>query len=473
MTDAIAHAKETESAYLAGVSGNLRTAGGRIVSGTQFKREDRDQAEKIRALMADRRVYDRDKFSSLPHNKSVTIRGYERRWFFWNKVRSVTIAGVLSPTADLLDGADEEMPVTRSQLVDYVSGLITDLGAPHLIGVCAPSGFEKDVWDSPPEMGNVKLILVEPREDGGWRVESGDPNLDRRLIKLFDPEDVMAKLGRVKREIKSRSADLLTGSLSAEKMAKEMGLPVPLIANAFEQVAAEIPDLHVSKKSGVATLFRGVPSATYEEERSMSITDWIRSLFSKVGDETNKINVLAERRAALSSRLDRMYEDIGELEKKESKLVEEGKASSSKVTRIRLAGQIERLRKDITRFNTTASMLSKQINIISTHIHNLEMSQTGAMAELPTSDELAEAAVGAEEMLEQLNASDDLVSTFEVGMAESALSDTQADIMKEFEASDVPEKAAGEKSAPSSESEQNRTTPERSAEQKSRNAQAE
>lgn len=472
MSDAITHAKETESAYLAGVSGNLRTAGGKIVSGTQFKREDRDQGDKVRDLMADRRVYDREQFGRLPHNRSVTVRGYERRWFFWNRVRSVTIAGVLAPTRDLLDSPDERLPVSRAQLVEYVTGLISDVGAPHLIGVCAPSGFEKDVWDSPPEMGNVKLVLVAPRDDGGWRVEAGDPNLDRRLIKLFDPEDVMAKLGRVKKEIEARSADLLTGSLSAETLAKEMGLPAPLVANAFEQIAHEVPELHVSKKSGVATLFRGVPSASYEEDRSMSITDWIRSLFSKEGDETNKINVLAERRAALSSRLDRMYEDIGELEKKEAKLVEDGKASNSKVTRIRLAGQIERLRKDIQRFNTTASMLSKQINIISTHIHNLEMSQTGAMAELPTSDELAEAAVGAEEMLEQLNASDDLVSSLEVGMAESALSDTQADILKEFEASDAPEPAVGER-AKRSDSEQSRTTPERSAEEKSRNAQAE
>lgn len=472
MSDPITHAKETESAYLAGVSGNLRTAGGRVVSGTQFKREDRDQGDKVRDLMADRRVYDREKFTQLPHNKSVTIRGYERVWFFWNRVRSVTIAGVLAPTRDLLESPDEALPVTRAQLVEYITGLITDVGAPHLIGICAPNGFEKDVWDNPPEMGNVKLVLVEPRDDGGWRVEAGDANLDRRLIKIFDPEDVMAKLGRVKKEIQSRSADLLTGSLSADALAKEMGLPVPLISNAFEQVAHEVPELHVSKKSGVATLFRGVPSASYEEDKSMSITDWIRSLFSKEGDEANKINVLAERRAALSSRLDRMYEDIGELEKKESKLVEEGKASSSKVTRIRLAGQIERLRKDIQRFNTTASMLSKQINIISTHIHNLEMSQTGSLAQLPTSDELAEAAVGAEEMLEQLNASDDLVSGLEVGMAESALSETQADILKEFEASDAPEKTAGE-SAPQRESQQDRTTPERSAEEKSRNAQAE
>lgn len=472
MSDAIAHARETESAFLAGVSANLKTAGGRVVDGSWFKVEDRDQAERVRTIMADRRVYDRDKFNQLPHGRSVTVRGYERKWLFWHRVRSVTIAGVIAPTADLLDSPDRAEPVTRAQLVEYMSSLITNAGAPHVIGICSPSGFEKEVWDSPPEMGNVRLVLVEPRADGGWRVESGDPNLDRRLVRMFDPEDVAAKLGRVKRAIESRSADLLTGSLSADALAREMALPEPLIVNAFEQIARERPELHVSKRSGTATLFRGVASASYEENRSMSITDWIRGLFSKEGDEQNKINMLAERRAALSSQLDRMYEDISQLEKREAALLEEGKASTSKVSRLRLAGQIERLRKDIQRFNSTASMLSKQINIISTHIHNLEMSQSGTMAKMPSSDELTEAAVNAEEMLEQLNANADLVNGLEVGMAETALSDEQAEILKEFEATDAaPEQ--GRSKLPPATGDRGAVMPETPTERASRNAQAE
>jgi len=90
----------------------------------------------------------------------------------------------------------------------------------------------------------MKLVLVEPRDDGGWRIKGGDPSLERPFVKLFDPEDVTIKLGRVKREIEARSADLLTGSLTASQMAREMDLPVPLVSNAFEQVAREIPELH-------------------------------------------------------------------------------------------------------------------------------------------------------------------------------------------------------------------------------------
>ena len=119
--------------------------------------------------------------------------------------------------------------------------------------------------------------------------------------------------------------------------------------------------------------------------------------------------------------------------------------------------------------STSAALLSKQINVISTHIHNLELAQTSSTAQLPTSEELTEAAVNAEEMLEQLNASDDLVSSLEVGMAESAISDDEAEILRELEG-DEPESGsakAGEQSASQTDE------PNKPEGQKSRRAQAE
>ncbi len=49
----------------------------------------------------------------------------------------------------------------------------------------------------------------------------------------------------------------------------------------------------------------------------------------------------------------------------------------------RLAAQLAQLRKDIGRQNSTAAMLNKQIDIISTDIHNLTLIQQGEMASLP------------------------------------------------------------------------------------------
>ncbi|MBK8270007.1 MAG: hypothetical protein IPK83_17595 [Planctomycetes bacterium] len=302
MKNAAQIAKEAESTYLGGVSANLKTTGSRIISGQWFQREEADHGERVRAAMVDRRIYDREKFNELPQGRTVTIRGYERRWIFGKRVKSVTIATVMAPPGPLLDEESKGAtppPISRAQLMDHISNLISDAKATHLIGVCSPSGFETEILDHPPILPNVKLVLVAPREDGGWRVTPGDSRIDPRLIKLFDPEEVTQKLSRVKREIDERRIDLLTGTLSAGTLARELDLPVVLVNNAFEQYARSDPELRVSKVGAEATLYRGAAKVKAEEDRSMSLADWIRSLFSKDGEELKKINVLAEKRIAL------------------------------------------------------------------------------------------------------------------------------------------------------------------------------
>lgn len=432
MKTAAEHAMEVESAYLAGAHANFGPAEGKIIPGSRFARSEVDRGEAVRAAMIDRRVFDRDQYARLPHGRSIILRGWERRWLIFSRLRSVTMATVIAPPEPLLDGKGPAPPVTAAQLVAHVRNLMADNKVPHVIGVCSPSGFAEDVWRHPPELANVKLVLVEPRAGGGWRVTAGDTKMDPRYMKLFDPEGTHHKLARIREIISDRSIDLLSGGLTAEGLAAELDVPVPMVRTVFEETAKKDPELRVSKKSGETLLYRG-SSVVVKESSSMSITEWVRGLFSSEGDEAKKINVLSERRASLSARVDRMYDDIGKLEKKEEQLTTEGKNATSMVVKRRIAGQIARMRADIQRHNTSAALLSKQINIISTHIHNLELAQTGSIAQMPSGEELTEAAVNAEEMLEQLAASDDLVSSLEVSMAETAISQEEADILKELQ----------------------------------------
>ena len=164
----------------------------------------------------------------------------------------------------------------------------------------------------------------------------------------------------------------------------------------------------------------------------MNVIDRIRQLFSGEGDEAAKINLLAERRAALAQRRDRIYEDIGKLEQKEADLLAQGKAATSSVPRRRLAAQVAQLRKDIARQNTTAAMLNQQLNIISTDIHNLTLIQQGQMAKLPDTTELTEHAVEAEELLESLKADAELVGSLEMGMETALAGADELAILKEF-----------------------------------------
>jgi len=107
-------------------------------------------------------------------------------------------------------------------------------------------------------------------------------------------------------------------------------------------------------------------------------------------------------------------------------------------------------------------MLGRQIDIISTHIHNLTLIQQGTTAELPKAEEIAEDAVRAEEMLESLKADADLVRTLDTGVADTLTSDDERAIMAEFDQTEAaPEKAAETSAA----------TPEPAAEDSARQSQ--
>ncbi len=437
-------ALQYETEFLSGVEANFEAAKGKQFRGSIWQRSHHDESDRLRALLASNRVYDREKLKSLPANRRVALHGFERRFLFGKRRTGVAVASTLSPLSHYAASPDASPPpIALGELMDHVRQLAGDPRVLHVIGVCSPSGFSDEASEARIDMPGVTVVLVEPDGHGGWRTTSASESVDPRVLKIFDPEGANEKIERVRLAVEERSADLLTSGLSASGVAGQTSLPEDVVRQGFEQVAAADPELRVAAKGGEFLLFRGAPVQRVER-RSMNVLDRIRQLFSSEGDEAEKINLLAERRAALAQRRDRMYDDIGKLEKKEAELFAQGKAAKSQVPRRRLAAQLAQLRKDIARQNTTAAMLNKQIDIISTDIHNLTLIQQGEMAQLPDTTGLTENAVRAEEMLETLKADADLVGQLETGMEEALSSDEEQAILREFEKSDEPAPAATE-----------------------------
>lgn len=437
-----------ETEFLSGVEANLEAAKGGLLAGDRWRAVRDDESDALRAMMASRQMYDRELLKQLPHNRRIVLQGSQRRWLLFRRPTEVAIATVVAPFEHLLTPESTTAPpVTLGELTAHVRGLVGEAKVPHVVGVCSPSGFADDVRETRLDMPNVTIVLVEPRAGGGWTIATpGGTQVSENIRKLYDPEAISQKVTRALREIEHRRVDLLTGGLSAASIAAGTGLPEGVVMLAFKKVAGEDTELRVTRRSGHVVLYRGAPSRS-QESSAMNVVDRIRALFSSEGDEAQKINVLAERRANLAQRRDRLYEDIGKLEKREAELLNEGRTSKSQVTRRRLAAQLGQLRKDIARQNTTANMLNQQINILSTDIHNLTLIQQGQMASLPNTEELTENAVKAEEMLETLRADADMVAGLETGLADVATSDEELAILKEFDEPEAPMQTASADSA--------------------------
>lgn len=430
-------ALQYETAFLSGVEANFEAAKGKHFRGSIWQRSQNDEVDRLKALMASHRNYDREMLKSLPANRRVALHGFERRFFFGKRSTGVAIASVLSPMSHYASGAKGDAPpIGLGELMDHLRQLVGSQRVSHLIGICSPTGFTEEARGARLDMPNVTVVLIEPDGRGGWETTATRDPVDRRLLEVFDPEGARQKIERVRRVIDEHSADLLTGGMSVSSVATKTGLDEGLVRQAFKQVAGADPELRFTEKEGEFLLFRGAP-VQREEKRPMNVVDRIRQLFSGEADNIQKINLLAERRASLAQRRDRIYEDIAKLEKKEAELLEQGKATKSHVPRRRMAAQLAQLRKDIARQNATSAMLNKQVDIISTDIHNLTLIQQGEKAKLPDTTELTEHAVQAEEMLETLKADSELVGSLETGIQETLVSEEELAILKEFEGADA------------------------------------
>ena len=166
----------------------------------------------------------------------------------------------------------------------------------------------------------------------------------------------------------------------------------------------------------------------------MPLIDRIKSLFARKGETEKKVAFLSERRTALSQQRDRAYEEITALEAKDGELRDQFKTARAPLTKRRVTSQLVQLRKDIERKQQMITVLNQQVNVVNTHLHNLELTKQGEGAQLPDSEEIAADAAAAEEMLAQLEADNELADSVSgVGPATAGMSAEEQALFEELE----------------------------------------
>ena len=187
----------------------------------------------------------------------------------------------------------------------------------------------------------------------------------------------------------------------------------------------------------------------------MPFIDSIKTLFSRKGETEKKIALLSERRAALSQQRDTSYDDLAALETSEATLKEQFKTSTSESTKRRLTSQLLQARKDLARKQQLMSVLNQQIDVVSTHLHTLELVQQGSNAKLPSGEDLTKDAEKAEEVLANLQADRELAGSITPPGAASLSDEEQAlydELQSEIAVAPEPEaakpQAANESSSP-------------------------
>ncbi len=419
--------------------------------GRRIQKEDKEV--ELKRLMVEMDVPDRELQNQMPIGQSVSVTLWRSQWMMFKRNVGRLKVICLSPTKQLLKG-ETPTPLAALDIRKTLSQLSQGDREPDLpttLVMMSTSGFTLEAHELAERNANRTLILVEPNEGGGWTVTG--PAETKALVDLFDPEEDESKLERVRDQIEQNKAELIGGSLSAERLAGATHLPLHLVEAELKSYAKENAGLVAKRLDGRLVLFRegGSPMATgvgslRSGGSDMPFLQRVKSLFARKGETEKKIALLSERRAALSQQRDTADVELTTLEQKESSLREQFKATESAASKRRLTSQLLQLRKDLERRQQLLGMLNQQINIVSTHLHNLELVNQGKAAKLPDSEELAADAAAAEEVLAELQADNEVAGATGIS-ALGGMTDEEQALYEELERESAPPDPAPEPAA--------------------------
>ncbi len=325
-------------------------------------------------------------------------------------------------------------------------------GGPMTLILFSGSGFTEEARqvarsfvDGPP------TILIEPNDAGGFTLTG--PAAAGRLIAMLDPEAPAERQARVAAALDKRKIDLLTGAVALDDLADQLNLPIGAVALATQQWAARSGEpLRVKPVNGVPMLFRdesltGTSQGAGSQAASsgtLSTMDRLRRMLGANVSPEARLSELAEQRAALSRQRDRQYDEMATLEDRERELKASFAAEESTGARRRITSQLVQLGKDVDRRRQTVGVLNQQINVVGTHLHNLELARAGSVAgKLPTADELANDAARAEEVLADLQVTTEMADELAGGSTgATGLSDEEERLYAELTAESMKAKEA-------------------------------
>ncbi len=401
-----------------------------------------DRGVELKRVMAEMGRPDRDLQHRMPTGASLDVTLLQKRLLVFKTPVGRLYAVVVSPTRTLLAGGDPQ-PLRPAEVLKLLGDVPpAPGGVPTTVVLMSTSGFTTEAHEVAERRPDRTVILVEPNKAGGWGVYG--PVETKALVDLFDPEADDSKRARVHEELDAAVAEFAGAGLASDKIATRTHLPLPLVEAELRAYAKAHPGLVAKRLDGRVVLFRegSVPPAATSAVGGgeMPLIDRMKTLFARRGEHEKKISFLSERRAALMQQRDRSYDDIGSFEQQEVKLRDEFKAAPSDLTKRRITGQLLQVRKDIERRQQLQQVLNQQINIVSTHLHNLELVQQGKGAKIPDHEEVAADAAKAEEMLAGLQADSELANSVG-GVSLAGMSDEERALYDELERGSAPPEA--------------------------------
>lgn len=390
-----------------------------------------DGKDSVRATLNRLENYDRELLDKLPgmHAVQMSFRRRVLGGLFWPMVARVR-ALVLAPTEALVAN-EPPGPIGREQVLDALARyeLLPRRERPTAVVFASATGFTPEANSLVHSHGAPTVILMGGREDGGWDVEM--PNRVRngpwaRLLELESQDD---RLRRLQYHLKQNATLLDSRGISIPELADKLGLSPEQTDAVVRRACRADSRLMTVVHEGKVNLCR---TPLREETSTMSIWSQIRKWLRLKPTVAERVRQLTAKRVAAEQQRHETDQKVETLETDEREALQQGAAAKSKAERQQVANRLVRVRRELRRQRSQATVYTQQIDILGTHIHNLTMAEQGRRMELPKADELTAQAADAEQVVSELAANAELAAGIEVDAQTPAMEDEQDAILAEF-----------------------------------------
>ena len=391
-----------------------------------------DGVDTVRSTLTRLERFDRDLLEQLPGTRAVQMR-FQRRVLGGLFARTIARvrAQVLSPLEALI--ADEPPgPVGREQVLDALARyeLLPQRARPTAVVFASATGFTPEAQSLVNVPGPPTVMLLGGREDGGWDVAMPDKLRRSPWAGLLEFESQDDRLKRLLYHLDQSAMKLDSQGIPLPELAERLGLSLEqteaLVRRACRTDSRLLTVVHDSR-------IHICRSPLGEESNRMNIWSWIRKVLRLKPTVAERVRAMTAQRVAIEQQRHEIDEKTGVLEAEEREAIQQGAAAKSAAERKQVAGRLMRVRRNLRRLRSQATVFTQQIDILGTHIHNLTLAEQGRRMELPKAEDLTREAAEAEGVVSELAANAELAAGIEVGAQTPAMADEEAAILAEFE----------------------------------------
>lgn len=390
-----------------------------------------DGMEGVRATLTRLHKQDRNLLDELPGTQAQQLR-FRRRIF---GVLPTTVARLRAQALFDLEAVvlnQSPGPVGREEVLDALARyeLLPSNQRPTAACFASATGFTPEARALIHRSQQPVLVLLGARPDGGWDVEMAENVRRSPWAQLFELESADERVQRFQRHLEEQGDLLDSRGLPLTTLAEQLGVPVREVEGLVRQACRSDSRLLTVVHDGKIHVCR---SPLADEGEMMTLWSRVRRWLGLKPTPAEQVRLLTLQRVQLEQQRHALDQRVDGLEKQERETVEQGAAAKTDVEKKQLAAKLVRARRELGRVRAQAQVLTKQIDIIGTHIHNQTLAEQGRRVALPSAEALTREAAQAETVMRELTANAELAANIEVTGEAVGQSEEEAAILAEFE----------------------------------------